>query len=90
MIDREIDLVSPFCVNQTYEGQLDEFFRIKTCSITIDTSIIKPESGRDPKAPPLPPTYTLMLTNEDDIFKDIKDKHANTLQKVFSQKVKDI
>lgn len=31
LIDREIDLVSPFCVNQTYEGQIDEFFRIKTC-----------------------------------------------------------
>ena len=55
MIDREIDLVSPFCVNQTYEGQLDEFFRIKTCSITVDTSIIKPDAGKDPKAPPLPP-----------------------------------
>jgi hypothetical protein len=28
MIDRNIDLVTPFCVNQNYEGLLDEFFRI--------------------------------------------------------------
>lgn len=90
MLDREIDLVSPFCVNQTYEGQLDEFFRIKTCSITVDTSIIKPDAGKDPKAPPLAPTQTLILTNDDDIFKDVRDKHFNTLEKVFSQKVKDI
>ena len=90
LIDREIDLVSPFCVNQTYEGQFDEFFRIKTCSITVDTSIIKPDAGKDPKAAPLPPTQTLILTNDDDIFKDVRDKHFNTLESIFSQKVKDI
>jgi hypothetical protein len=90
MIDREIDLVSPFCVNQTYEGQLDEFFGIKTCSITIDTTIIKPDAGKDPKAPPLPPTQTLILTNDDDIFKDVRDRHLSTLKQIFSQKVKDI
>ena len=50
MIDRDIDLVSPFCVNQTYEGLLDEFFGIKTCSITVDTTIIKPDTFKDPKA----------------------------------------
>ncbi len=44
MIDREIDMVSPFCVNQTYEGLLDEFFHIRTCSITVDTNIVKPDS----------------------------------------------
>lgn len=44
MVDREIDLVSPFCVNQTYEGLLDEFFRIQTCSITVDTNIVKPDA----------------------------------------------
>jgi hypothetical protein len=49
MIDREIDLVSPFCVNQTYEGLLDEFFRIKTCSVTVDTNIITPDAQKDPK-----------------------------------------
>jgi hypothetical protein len=89
-MDREIDLISPFCVNQTYEGQLDEFFRIKTCSISVDTAIIKPDAGKDPKAPPPPATQTLILTNDDDIFKDVRDKHFNTLDKLFSQKAKDI
>lgn len=49
MIDREVDLVSPFCVNQTYEGLLDEFFRIRTCSVTVDTNIITPDAQKDPK-----------------------------------------
>lgn len=93
MIDREIDLVSPFCVNQTYEGQLDEFFRIKTCSITVDTTIVKPDTAKEPKDPKgaqLPPTYTMILTNEDDIFRDVRDRHFNTLESIFSSKVKDI
>lgn len=52
LLDRNIDLVSPFCVNQTYEGLLDEVFRIKTCSITVDTTIIKPDAAKDAKAGP--------------------------------------
>lgn len=89
MIDRKIDLVSPFCVNQTYEGLLDEFFHIKTCSITVDTTIVKPDSGKDPKVQ-LPPTQTLTLTNEDEIFKEVRDKHFNTLEGVFSKKCREI
>jgi len=30
MMDRSVDLVSPFCVQQTYEGQIDENFGIQT------------------------------------------------------------
>lgn len=47
-------MITPFCVTQTYEGLLDEFFRIQTCSIQVDLSIIKPESKDGPQggAPP--------------------------------------
>ena len=43
MFDRDVDLISPFCINQTYEGLLDEFFDIKTCSITVDNEIVYPD-----------------------------------------------
>ena len=91
MIDRDIDLVSPFCINQTYEGLLDEFFRIKTCSITVDTTIIKPDvaATKDVKAP-VDPVKTLTLTNDDEIFKEVRDKHFNTLEAVFSKKCREI
>ena len=83
MIDRNVDLVSPFCVNQTYEGLLDEFFRIKTCTITVDTSIVKPDANKDPKNP-LAPTMILLLTGEDIIYKEVRDRHFATLESVFS------
>ena len=85
MLDREVDLVSPLCVNMTYEGVLDEYFGIKTCSITVDTSIIRPDAGKD-----VPPTQTLVLTSEDEIFREVRDKHFNTLEGVFSKKCREI
>lgn len=84
MIDRNVDLISPFCVNQTYEGLLDEVFKIKSCSITVDTNIIKPDAAKDPKAAPLPPTTNLLLTGDDIIYKEVRDKHFATLESVFS------
>ena len=47
MLDRNVDLITPFCINQTYEGLLDENFGINACSITVDTAIVKPESIKD-------------------------------------------
>ena len=45
MIDRDVDLISPFCVTQSYEGLLDEFFGIKTCSVSIDNKIVYPDAA---------------------------------------------
>ena len=89
LLDRNVDLVTPFCVNQTYEGLLDEIFRIRTCSITVDTAIIKPDAAKDPKGA-MEPTKTLTLTNEDAIFREVRDRHFNTLESVFSQKCQQI
>jgi hypothetical protein len=89
MIDRNVDLVSPFCVNQTYEGLLDEVFKIESCSITVDTTIIKPDASKEAKGP-IEPTKTLVLTNEDAIFKEVRNRHFNTLESVFKKKCEDI
>ncbi len=55
----------------------------------MDTTILKPEKDKDPKVQ-LPPTLTLDLTNEDEIFKEVRDKHFNTLENVFSKKCREI
>jgi hypothetical protein len=43
MFDRDIDVISPFCVNQNYEGLLDEFYGIKTTSISVSNTIVYPD-----------------------------------------------
>jgi hypothetical protein len=80
MIDRNVDLISPFCINQTYEGLLDEFFKIKTCTITVDINLVKPDAYKDPKNPPPSPTLMLLLTGEDMIYKEVRDRHFATLE----------
>ena len=41
LVDRTTDLVTPFCIQQTYEGLLDETFDIRTCSVRVDNAILK-------------------------------------------------
>jgi hypothetical protein len=50
---------------------------------------LKPDADKDPKVQMLP-TQTLVLTNDDEIFREVRDKHFNTLEGVFSKKCRDI
>ncbi len=87
LIDRGVDMISPFCINQTYEGLLDETFKIKTQTITVDVTLVKPEAYKDPKNPPPSPNVMLLLTNEDIVFKEVRNKHFTSLEKIFSKKL---
>lgn len=40
MIDRDVDKISPFYLNQTYEGLLDEFFGINTTCVKVSNEIV--------------------------------------------------
>jgi hypothetical protein len=41
MLDRSVDLVTPFAVQQTYEGIIDENIGIQAASIEIERKIVK-------------------------------------------------
>jgi len=45
MIDRSCDMISPFCMQATYEGLLDDTFGIDCTHITIATDISNPEAN---------------------------------------------
>lgn len=78
MLDREVDLVSPFCVNQNYEGLLDEFFGIKVSSINVKNSIVYPdEKVRKELKITEDGSQEFMLTSEDAVFNEIRNKHFN-------------
>ena len=36
LLDRSVDLVTPFALQQTYEGLIDEFIGIQAASIDIE------------------------------------------------------
>lgn len=69
MLDRSIDLISPFCVQQTYEGAIDEIFNIRTTQIEVDRQLIYPTQEKDAN---LPQKIAISLKSDDIIFKDVR------------------
>ena len=91
MFDRDVDMVSPFCVNQNYEGLLDENFGIKTCTISVENTIVYPEEKvrKELKLPENGRT-DFILTSEDTIFNEIRNKHFDTAGPYLSKQIADI
>jgi len=88
MLDRTIDLISPFCAQQNYEGQLDETYGIQSGYTKIPNKVINPTAsdGKDPEA-----LLAMRLTNEDDfIFREIRDISLSALGSVTTKKLQDI
>lgn len=90
LLDRTIDLISPFCAQQNYEGQLDEAFGIHSAYTKIPNKIINPietqNEGKDPEG-----LQELKLTNESDfIFKEVRNVSLSALGIVTTKKLQDI
>jgi hypothetical protein len=66
MLDRSVDLVSPFCTPQIYEGLLDEAFGISVNEMTVPTKIL------DPTMEDAGGFTELTLNNEEILFKEIR------------------
>ena len=91
MIDRDVDLISPFCVNQNYEGLLDEYFGIKTCSLQVDNKIVYPDANvRKELKLKDDGTTDFILTNEDAMFHEIRNSHFNLAGPHLSRQIADI
>ena len=93
LIDRKVDLITPFCVQQTYEGMLDEYFGIHDTNLKEKRSIIKgdEEEKKAALAREPPKTETMSLRSDQDLIIDeLRDLHFVALESKFSQRVIDI
>jgi hypothetical protein len=84
MFDRTVDLISPFCVQQTYEGQIDETFGIETNSAEIDCAILNSNFKAEPGKPT---KEQKKFTSEDIIYRQIRDKAYESLGFFFTEKI---
>ena len=80
MIDRDIDLISPFCVGQTFEALLDQFYRIITCKIKVDSKIVYPDEKEREEKCGKNPKKLFKLTSEDNFFHGVRNKHFNSVK----------
>ena len=87
MIDRTVDPITPFCTPQTYEGQLDEWFGINTACIKVHGSILSTKWEHKEGVPDI---ESVKLSNEDLIFREIRNKAYESLGRFFKEKTFDI
>ena len=85
-----MDLVSPFCAQQNYEGQIDETFGIHSAYTKIQNRVVNPaetdKQGGDAEA-----LKEMKLTNaEDFIFREVRDMSLPNLGKHTNQKLQEI
>lgn len=79
ILDRDVDFVTPLCSQLTYEGILDDTFGIQSGYVEFTKEI----TGKDQ------PTRVL-LSNQDEIYDQIRNKHFSTVFEYLSSKVKEV
>lgn len=75
LLDRTVDLVTPMLTQFTYEGMLDEVFRIKNASMDVDS-----EPGAEK------PTKKIQLNSSDSLFDEIRDLNFRVLGTLLHRK----
>ncbi|XP_028399214.1 vacuolar protein sorting-associated protein 33B-like isoform X2 [Dendronephthya gigantea] len=77
LIDRDVDYVTPLCSQVTYEGLVDDIFDIKSGMVVFDQSV----TGTDK-------SMTMLLSSNDEIYKEIRDRHFTNVFSYLSLNAK--
>jgi len=85
LLDRTVDLYTPLVTQMTYEGIIDEFFNIKTGTVSVDEQIVNPET----KGPAGKKTLFL-FSNDDIMFGESRDLHFNMMKVIFPKKFEEM
>ena len=82
LLDRTVDLLTPFVTQLSYHGIIDEFLDIETNRIVIDKTIPFPKGDDGPTESGLMSFYIT-----DQVFEQIKDLNMNSIGKHLKEKL---
>ncbi|KAJ3679896.1 hypothetical protein LUZ60_016174 [Juncus effusus] len=82
ILDREVDLVTPMCLQLTYEGLLDEILQINNGAVEVDSNVMGVQ--QDAKKIKVP------LNSSDKLYKEIRDLNFEVVVQVLRQKTTSI
>lgn len=88
MLDRDVDLVSPFCIQQTYEGQVDETLGLSMGKAKVHRSVI--DSYYNQTISDLPPMAEIEFNSSDPIYSEIRYKPYEALGFYFQVKTQQL
>jgi len=79
VFDRNLDLVTPMLTQITYEGMLDETYGISCGMIEFPEEVTQKKSATK-----------MLLTNEDPIYKEVRNRHFTNVFGFLKHKAKDL
>ena len=80
ILDRSVDMVTPFCSNFIYEGLIDEYFGINFNSIKISSKILEKEKEE---------TLKIDLSENDKFYTNIKDYNFAKIRTFLPNRLKE-
>ncbi|CAG0894704.1 unnamed protein product, partial [Darwinula stevensoni] len=87
LIDRAVDLLTPLATQLTYEGFIDEILHIERNVVKIPAEKIQRADGKGPQE--VTEGYKhYVLTSQEELYAEIRDKHFNALGPIMVQKTK--
>lgn len=85
IVDRSIDPVTPFMSQMTYQGLLDEFYKLEFSYIEMHPSVVDSKIGPNEECKPI---YKSL--RRDPVFYEIKDMNIRLLGKYMAKAITDI
>ncbi|GAA5921573.1 hypothetical protein JCM3775_003112 [Rhodotorula graminis] len=98
VIDRQVDMVSAFCTQLTYEGLVDEVVGIKHAHVDVDPNLLNPGpaaststpsqstfGGAGAGAPPPRKRKHLLTSTTDPLFAELRDKNFAVVGNVLNR-----
>lgn len=86
LLDRKVDMITPFLTQLTYEGLIDEFSGIKNGHVKLPNRIFSnPEEEYSSEA-----LTKIPLNSENDIYSELRDKNFNAACTHVRRKVREL
>ena len=90
ILDRKVDMITPFLTQLTYEGLIDEFFTIKNSTVRLPGERFaqdQPEASGD-TSNSMNTVKQLPLNSKDELYTELRDKNFNAVGPTLSRKAK--
>lgn len=82
IFDRNVDMITPMCLNWVYEGVLDDFFGIDFNVLNIDAKILEKESKTN--------MIKIDLSSKDKYYTSVKDFNLGKIRNIFPEKMAEL
>ena len=88
ILDRKVDMITPFLTQLTYEGLIDEFFNIKNSSVKLPGERFAQDQTEptNSSADNINTVKQIVLNSKDELYTELRDKNFNAVGTTLSRK----